>query len=141
MIETALFARLTAVSGVASLVAEDTSPVRYRIYPLLIPQQVDGDVTRYPCVVYAKDGVERQVTLTGTDSVVRASFQIDCCAQTFAGSLALASAVFAALKDYAGTSGGVEIKAFSLENEFSVFDPEPGLFRVSQFWSIWFVES
>lgn len=140
MIENALYARLASHSAVSALVADAVSPTTYRIYPLVIPQRVQGEAAQQPSIVYAKDAVDRQVLLVGTNNVVRASFQLDCYAVRHVDALSLAAAVRTALLDYAGVSAGVVIRASSLENEFSTVDPEPGLYRVVQSWSIWHEE-
>lgn len=140
MIESALYAVLAGNAGVRSLVANATSPTTYRIYPLVIPQHVQGEAAQQPSIVYAKDGVDRQVLYSGTGSVVSVSFQIDCYALTHLAAITLAAAVRAALVDYAGVVAGVTIKASMIENEFSTIDAEPGLFRVTQFWTVWHVE-
>lgn len=140
MIEFALYAVLAGNAGIRALVSEATSPTTYRIYPLVIPQHVQGSAAQQPSIVYTKDNVERQVKYVGTDSVVRVAFQIDCYAITHLAVITLAAAVRAALMDYAGVSAGVTIKASMIENEFSSVDTEPGLFRVTQFWTVWHVE-
>lgn len=140
MIENALYARLASYSAVSALVADAVSPTTYRIYPLVIPQHVQGEAAQQPSIVYSKDSVERQVLFIGTNNVVRVSFQIDCYAVSHIAALTLAAAVRSALLDYAGVSAGVVIRASSLENEFSAVDPEPGLYRVVQSWSIWHEE-
>lgn len=140
MIESAIYAALLADAGVFALVSANTSPISARVYPLMIPEHVYAEATKLPCIVYTKTGVDRQQTLNGTDSVVRAAFQIDSYARTHSGAISLAAEVRDALLDYAGTVAGVEIKHAALETEFSLIDPEPGLFRVTQSWSIWHVE-
>lgn len=140
MIESALYAMLIGSAGVRALVANATSPITYRIYPLVIPQHVQGQAAQQPSIVYTKDGVGRQVLYSGTGSVVSASFQIDCYAITHLAAITLADAVRTALVDYAGVAASVTIKASTIENEFSTIDAEPGLFRVTQFWTIWHVK-
>lgn len=141
MIERGLFARLSSDGGVAALVAEATSPIRYRIHPLMIPQRANGDLTSLPCIVYTKIGANRSVRYTGTDNLVEASIQIDCYARNYMQTAELAEAVRVALIDYSGVSSGIAIKTANLTNEFAMDDPDPGLYRVLQSWSVWYVES
>lgn len=138
MIDEAVFALLR--SGVGSLVAEDSSPVRYRIFPLVIPQHEAGDLDQYPCIVLTKVGASRGVTLSGTDELVNATYQVDSYASTYKQAAELADAVRVAVVDFNGTVGGHEIKTVNLENEFALTDPDPGLYRIMQTYSIWCVE-
>jgi hypothetical protein len=139
VIDAALFSLLKA-SGVASLVAEGSSPTRHRIYPLVIPQHESGDLTPFPCVVFTKVGASRGVTLSGTDTLVNAEYQIDSYATTYTQAVQLSDAVRAALVDYSGTIGGHAIKTANLDNEFALTDPDPGLYRIMQTYSVWYVE-
>ena len=136
MIDEALFSLLKA-SGVGALVAEESSPVRYRIFPLLIPQHEEGDLTQFPCVVLTKVGASRGVTKSGTDNLVNSSYQIDSYAATYTQAVQVADAVRAALVDYNGVVAGHEIKTANIENEFALIDPDPGLYRIMQSYSVW----
>ncbi len=142
MIDEALFARLIAVSGVTSLVTDTSlSPAGYRIYPLVIPQHEEGDSTLMPCIVYAKVGAQLTGTLSATDNIVRVTYQIDSYAVTYKAAAQLADQVRAALIDYAGTIASTVIKRITLDNEAAIEDPDPGLYRIFQTYSIWYVES
>lgn len=139
MIDAALFTLLKA-SGVSDLVSESSSPVRYRIFPLVIPQHEIDDLVQYPCVVLTKVGASRGVTLSGTDTLVNATYQIDSYATAYKAAAELADAVQLALVDYNGVVGGHEIKTANIDNEFALTDPDPGLYRIMQTYSIWYVE-
>jgi hypothetical protein len=102
----------------------------------MIPQGVD----RMPCIVYQKVSAERQVRLVGTAGLVRATYQIDSYAESALGAINLAAAVRSALVDYSGTSGGIYVRSVLLENEISLEDPEPGLYRISQTYTCWYDE-
>jgi hypothetical protein len=141
VIEDAIFTRLsTDSSGVGPIVVEASSPIRYRIYRMVIPQFAEGDLTKFPCIVYSKVGAGRTLRFGSTDSVVRGDFQLDHYATTYEGAAALADATRIRLTDFVGVLAGEEIKATELQNEFVLDDPEPGLFRVSQSWVIWYVD-
>ena len=140
MIDEALFTLLRTDSGVAALVADVSSPVRHRIYPLVIPQHEIGDASLMPCVVYTKVGAARGVRYTATDNLVQATYQVDSYAPTYKAAAALASEVQDAMVDFNGTVSGTEIKTINLTNEFALEDPDPGLYRISQSFSVWYVE-
>lgn len=141
MIQEGLYAYLSQNAGVSALVST-------RIYPIVIPEQAYADATRQPCIVYSFDGKERQVRFSGTDSLVAASVQIDCYARTYASAHAVALAVRTAMVDYSGIWTGTgspqssnDIKKVFIENEFDLMDIEPGLYRVSQTYTIWYDEA
>jgi hypothetical protein len=138
MIEDAIFLLLRQAAG--SSVAEDCSPTRYRIYPLVIPQHENGDLTMVPCIVYSKVGAARSVRYAATDNLVQATFQVDSYATTYRGAAVLANTVRAGMVDYAGTLAGMAVKIVNLTNEFAVEDPDPGLYRISQSFAVWYVE-
>jgi hypothetical protein len=141
VIEDAIFTRLAMdTGGVGPLVAEASSPIRYRIYRMVIPQHAEGDLTKFPCIVYTKVGAARTLNFGSTNDVVQGSFQIDAYALSYEGATELAEAARVRLTDFVGTLAGEEIKATELQNEFVLDDPEPGLFRVSQSWVIWYVD-
>lgn len=133
MIEQGLHAYLTGEPGVASFVGN-------RVFPLLIPQHTYDESTKLACLVYSKVSDSRQQTLCGTDSVLAASYQIDCYAANFLKAKQTAAAVRAAMIDFGGEWSGTTVKNVHLETEFDLMDPEPGLFRVSQSYRIWHVE-
>ena len=140
MIDDAFFALLRSPAGVVALVTENSSPQRFRIYPLVIPQHEQGDTTYMPCVVYTKVGLSRGVTKSGSDTTVNVTYQVDCYATTYKAAAQLADAVRVGIIDANGTYGGHAIKTANLTNEFAIEDPDPGLYRISQTWSVWVVE-
>lgn len=115
-----------------------------RIYPGVIPQKVPRGAAQTPCVVYDLRSVERQVLYCGTDGLARSVLNLDCYATEYNVSKQLAQAVYYALRDFRGPMGPVDntviVKTANLETEFDVQDFEPGLYRVSQSWSIWYAE-
>jgi hypothetical protein len=135
VIDEALFSLLR--SEVGSLVAEESSPVRYRIFPLVMPQHEDGDLAQFPCLVLAKVGASRGVTKTATDNLVNSIYQLDCYALTYKEAVQLADSVREAIVDFNGTVSGHEIKTVNIDNESALTDPDPGLYRVMQTYSVW----
>lgn len=112
-----------------------------RVFPLVIPQTQPRGAPKVPCVVFTTIAVERQQKYCGTDGLVRARVTLDYYAKTYGEATQLAAAGRHALLDYNGMLGGVVfVRHASLDTELDVLDPEPGLYRVSQSWSIWHVE-
>lgn len=108
----------------------------YMIIPQATPLQ-----QRTPCVVFNRGSVDRQVRYCGTDGVIRTSVTLDCYATSYTAARALARVVRESLIDFRGLLGGLlAVRAASLDNEFDLLDIEPGLFRVSQSWTIWHEE-
>lgn len=128
MIEQGLFEYLSANAGVSALVDS-------RIYPSVMKQGVD-----MPVVVFSRIGSQRSRTFCATDSLVLGTFQLDCYDRGYLKAVQLAAAVRSALVDYAGLMGDTTVNQVSLESEFDTDDPEPGLYRVSQTYSIWYLE-
>lgn len=123
--------------------------VAARIYPMLIPQESFKDFARHGCVVYTRVGIARMQRLCNggtTDGLLQSTVQIDSYAQrqtTANGALAIAAAVAAVLVDFRGELGGTGgdiIKTITLDSEFEFLDPDPGLYRVSQTYTVWHVE-
>lgn len=141
MIQEALYSKLAGAAGVSALVAS-------RIYPLVIPQTVYDEATKRPCIVYSTDGKARHIRFSGTDSLVAGRFTVDCYARTYSAVQQLAAAVRAALVDQRGTwttssspQGSVSVQQVFIDNEFDLTDIEPGLYRVSQEYTIWYDEA
>lgn len=136
MINEAVYQHLVATAGVAALVGT-------RIHPLVIPQRIAATSQRVPAVVYSISGVDRAVSYCGTDRLVRSTLGIDCYAAGYDAARALATAVRTALVDFFGPMGSatvVPVRTCNIETEFDLMDIEPGLYRVSQQWTIWHEE-
>jgi hypothetical protein len=109
-------------------------------YYLVVPQSTPLQ-QRMPCVVFSRNGVQRQVRYCATDGMVLSSITLDCYATTYTAARSLAAVVRSSLIDFRGQLGGsLAVSAASLVNEIDLVDIEPGLFRVSQTWDIWHVE-
>ena len=85
-IETTLYSTLSNNAGVAALVST-------RIYPSLVPESA-----ALPYVDYLNVAGSRINTLPGVGDAIRARIQMNCNATTYAGAVALADAVIAALE-------------------------------------------
>jgi|DEB0MinimDraft_3_1074331.scaffolds.fasta_scaffold76996_2 hypothetical protein len=141
MIEKALYNKLRLNAGVAALAST-------RIFPVVIPQKIYSEATKMPCVVYQFDGKDRQVTYGGTGGLVAGSAQIDSYATTYLASKQLAEAVRTAVLDQAGqwaTNDSPQavytVQKVFIDREIDLDEPEPGLYRVSQQYSIWYDEA
>ena len=113
-----------------------------RFFYGVIPQKISNDgVSRIPCVVYERRGVNRQVTYCGTNDLIQTLVTLDIYALTYSAARELATEVRRSLVDFQGLlSGVVSVRAASLETEFDLQDMEPGLYRVSQSWTFWHEE-
>lgn len=134
MIAEGLFYYLSQNGGVSAIVAA-------RIFPLVIPQATAATLLRQPCLVYTRLEVRRQQKFCGTDGLVRSEFQLDCYATTYAGSQNLAAATRAALIDFRGVMGSVDVRTTFLDSEHDLVEPDPGLYRVVQRFILWHDES
>lgn len=103
-----------------------------RMYPLVIPQS-----GKQPCLVYAKQGRERQQLFCGEDGLKRTTVVIDCYAKIYDDAVGLANAVSAALRDFSGAMGATRVPRIFLDAEIDLSDMEPGLYRQSQTWIVW----
>lgn len=136
MINEAVYQHLVGTAGVAALVGT-------RVHPLVIPQRIAASTQRVPAVVYSISGVDRGVSYCSTDRLVRSTLGIDCYAAGYDAARALATAVRTALVDFSGPMGSatvVPVRTCNIETEFDLMDIEPGLYRVSQQWTIWHEE-
>ena len=121
-------------------VADVTAVIASRVYPLQIPQHQPGESPKLPCVVYNRIGSARQQTTCGTDSLVEATYRIDCYSSRYWEAEALASAVREAMVDYSGTMGDVRVINCFLDQDFGFIETEPGLYGITQTYAIWYVE-
>lgn len=130
MIKASLYEFMTDDAGVSALIAD-------RVYPMLIPPEAWSGSSVKPCAVYQRIGVERDVTLCGTTTLARSTFQIDAYATSYETADTVARAIKTALIDTHGDMAGTYVHACRLDTEFDLLDPEPGLFRTSMTFSIW----
>lgn len=113
-----------------------------RLFEGVIPQKQAGGKARVPAVLVRDVAMaDRQVTFCGTVGTSRAVVLLDCYDVTPRGAWAIAEAVRGALLDFRGVMGGtLQVRACTIETEIELQDLEPGLYRVSQTWAIWFLE-
>jgi hypothetical protein len=138
MIEAGLAQFLKANAGIAALVGDNALT---RIFPLLIPEHVRGDPKKMPCLVYQRIGTTRGGTFCSTDTLVSVSMQIDCYSLNYLQAKLLADAVRTALVDYTGPMGDTHVDRVFADVEFDLVEQDVILYRVSQTYTIWFVET
>lgn len=140
-LEEALHAWAAAQTELAGLIGE---PNRFRLYKGVLEQK-----TRQPASVQRRASTDRQVRACTVDGAVGVSLQLDHYATSWQASTQLAKAWRQALNPenvsyplYMGGAPGVglKVKAATLDNEFDLDDPDPGLFRRAQFWTFWIFE-
>lgn len=128
LLEESLYSFLTNSVDVSAIIGD-------RMYGMVRPEK---DPT--PSIVYSRATTLRTQTLCKTDSKVRATMTVDSIAKTYLGVKRLARAVGKALSDFTGDMYGTRVSTVILESEIDLDDPDPGLYRVSQTYLIWFVE-
>lgn len=129
ILEESLYAFVTSDTAVAAL-------IDLRMYGGMQPQK-----GAQPCIVYSRlSPTKRTQTLCATDSKVCATLLIECYDKSYLGSKHLAAAVRHTIIDFQGDMAGTRVSSIALDDESDVVLPEPGLFGVSQTYSIWFTE-
>lgn len=129
-----LYEYLKGVDEVAQLVGD-------RIYAGRIPQHnFETDGRHQDCVVYQRVGAVRGVGFCSSDGLVSGSYQIDCYSPDDVAMVKVARAIRRALVDYFGPMGAVQVCRVLLDNEFDSQEPEPGLNRRTQTFTIWYAE-
>lgn len=108
--------------------------VQSRIFPLVIPLEVFDGASTKPCIVYQQVTADRQQKFCGTDTLITASFDLHAYARGYDQARELADAVITALNDYRGAV----IKHIFLESEIDLHDIDPGLYRVTMVFTIWY---
>jgi hypothetical protein len=139
MIEEGLVQRLLADANVAAIVGGAVN----RIYPLVMPQRDKGQPANVPCVVYRRLSASRGMTFCEQDDLVNGTFQFDSYAANYTTARQLARHVRRRLVDFTGTltdSDTTHVDRIWLSTELDLDDPEPGLFRVSQTFTVWYRE-
>lgn len=104
-LEEGWYAHLAADSGVAALVST-------RIYPLVMPQDVD-----LPAIAYQKISGPRDHVHEGPSGLVTARMQVTCLGSSYSAAKGLSEAVRVAVDGFSGTMGTVTVNAALLVNE------------------------
>lgn len=117
-------------------VPEITAMVRSQIYGLVRPQ----GPRPLPEILIARTQTQRQDRFCGVDGLVNADVQLDCYADGLEMATSLASTVRKVLRNFSGMMGDVVVQKVFLSNEFPVYDPDPGIIRVTQTYNFWYEE-
>lgn len=134
MSEPNLYEFLKADAAVTQLISD-------RIFPEKIPQHSFNGPRTMDCCTYQFVGDERQPKLCDTDGLVGKACQIDIYSPIRDNIAPIARAIRLRLLDYSGAMGEAMVSKVLLDNEFSTpADPEPGLFRRTQLYTIWHTE-
>lgn len=129
-----LFEFLAGIPTVQALVAD-------RIYEGKIPQHVFDEGRVMDCCVYQRVGSSgRDAGFCSTGGLVPGQYQIDVYATDSVRKTQLARAIRRALVDYRGRMGAVPVQLVTLDNDFDSEEPEPGLERRTQQYTITYVE-
>lgn len=115
-IATLLYNRITGHAGTSALIGT-------RCYPVLLPQRVS-----YPAVSYQRIS---NTETRGSSNIRETRYQVDCWAQTYAGTDALGIQVKSALEEYTTLSGGFDIKMARVSNELDDYDDQTDIYRLS----------
>lgn len=114
--------------------------VQDRVFAQRIPQHIYSESTKMPCLVFQRIGGTRQVLHCGTDNLVEAIYQIDAYAPKYADAVRVATQARRALVGYGGPMGEVQVSNVFITADFDAEEPEPGLERRSQSYTVWYKE-
>lgn len=132
-IEVALVTKLTTTTAISNLIST-------RMYPLRLPS-----TPTLPCITYKEISAPTEGTHdeTSANALTHARYQLDAWAATYAGAIALGSAIFTALEGFSGVvtkgSDTFSIQAALRVDKRSDNDGETGLFWISQDFVLWYV--
>lgn len=116
-------------------VVEAAALVGERIFYQRARQNVRGTY-----MVWQRVGAQRQAMFCGTDGTVQGEYQVDVYGLDDVLFVNAASAIRRALVDYSGPMGAAIVKKVLLETDFDSVDPEPGLLRRTQTYTVWYAE-
>lgn len=110
-IDSAIYTRLQAVSGVTDLVST-------RVYPPPRPQN-----PTLPLITYEQNSAKRGYVMGNQTGIVDAWFTITAWASSNTGARALADAIRLALSNFSGTVDSVVIDHVEITDETDGYDP------------------
>lgn len=121
-----IYTYLKTVTGVTDL-------VKYRIYPLSLPQGCS-----LPAITYEKIA-EIPVHAMGSDSSIHHDiYRFHCWATTFAGAQALSAALITALRDKTGTVGSDTVQRIFFEDEYPLYESETETYHTVLECELWY---
>ena len=126
MISDNLYAFLAAQSSITTLAST-------RIYPIILPQE-----PTYPAITYRESDHDLIETFDGQTGLTNSFYEIDAWSKTYAGTISLANAIRAALKNHSGNMGTINVCKISLiSGPITVYEDEVEAYRQTQIFSIW----
>ncbi len=130
------------VCGILAAALDVQEIVADRVFAQMIPQHDFAEVQRIPCLVVTRVGASRQARFCDTtDPLLAASYQVDSYATTYETAARAAQAARLTLVAFAGAAGAVEVQKVFLETDFDIGpDPDPGLYRRSLQFTVWYYE-
>lgn len=136
MIEESLVELLLADDAIKAIVGGPQD----RVWPQAIPQNSQGDPEKVPCVVHRRVSDTQGETFCETEDLVAGVFQLDSYSRSYEQVRVLARLVKDRLKVSSGLVGGVRIHKIFVGPSFDLLDPDPGLYRVSSTFTVWYKE-
>lgn len=124
-LEAAIYTRLAAYGNLTALTST-------RFYPVIVPQN-----PTYPLVTYQRTDGPREHCISEDSNAVCPTLQIDSWGKTYASAKAVATQVRAALQRWDDASALPVVLDCLLESDEDNYEPDAGVFRVSQTWEIW----
>lgn len=137
ILEIGLRLHLIADNGVAEMLVETGYE---RIFAMVIPQKDIKNRAKMPCAVYSIIGEERSRTYCGTIKLLTATVAIDSYSKDIKEARGLSALVKKAMIDFKGMMGDIEVRDVSLVSSIGLVDMEPGVYRVSDTFNVWYVE-
>lgn len=130
------------ICGLLAAATDVQAIVQDRVFAQMIPQHDNAGERRIPCLVVTRVGSARQPRhCDTTDPLLAATYQVDAYAVTYETAARAAQAARLAMVGFAGAAGAVRIQKIFLETDFDVGpDPDPGLYRRSLQFSVWYYE-
>lgn len=116
--------------------------VQDRVFAQMIPQHDNAGAQRIPCLVVTRVGSSRQARhCDTTDPLLSATYQVDAYATRYEEAVRAAQAARLKLVAFAGDAGAVRIQKVFVETDFDIGpDPDPGLFRRTMQFTVWYYE-
>lgn len=116
--------------------------VQDRVFAQMIPQHDFSAERRIPCLVVSRVGSSRQARhCDTTDPLMQATYQVDAYGTTYEDAVRGAQAARTALIAFTESAGVARVQKVFLETDFDVGpDPDPGLYRRSCQFTVWYYE-
>lgn len=116
--------------------------VQDRVFAQMIPQHDNAGERRIPCIVVTRVGSARQARhCDTTDPLLQATYQVDAYAVAYETAARAAQAARLRLVAFAGPAGAVAIQKVFLVTDFDIGpDPDPGLYRRTMQFTVWYYE-